>query len=386
MSEAGGRRVSSDIRHVAIFGPDPAQFRNIRIPVIRMLRRRGYRVTAICPDDGRIGAILREHDVEYAPLAVNRSSLNLIADARMALKLSAFLRREGVDALLAYTVKPISFGMPAALLAGVKRRVGMVTGVGYAFTPGKGLKRLLTKRAAGAAYSLGIAAAHRLIFQNTDDLGLFRGEGLLRNDRKAALVAGSGVELDRFTPQPLPEEPTTFVMVARLLRDKGVYEYVEAAKAVKAQHPTTRFLLVGGMDENPAAVPAAHVEEWVASGAIEYVGLVDDVRPYLAQSHVFVLPSYREGTPRSALEAMAVGRAILTTDAPGCREVVRPGVSGLSVPVRDAGALAQAMLELVRSPAMVRSMGEASRRFSEERFDAEIVTADILAILLGEGA
>jgi len=374
----------TDVKHVAIFGPDAAQLRNIRIPVLRMLRRRGYRVTAICPDDGRIGAILQGHDVEYWPLAVNRSSLNPLADLPMALRLLGFLRREKVNALLAYTIKPIVYGMPAARLAGVKRRVGMVTGVGYGLTPGKGLKRRLARRAVITAYGLAGSAADRLIFQNLDDLGLFRDEGLLKDEAKAALVAGSGVELDRFTPQPLPEGPVTFVMVARLLRDKGVYEYVAAAKAVKARNPQTRFLLVGGMDENPAAVPRAHVDEWVVSGAIEYVGLVDDVRPYLARSHVFVLPSYREGTPRSALEAMAVGRAILTTDAPGCREVVRAGVSGMLVPVQDAEALARAMLAFVENPDLARTMGEASRRFCEERFDAEAVTADILGILLGE--
>lgn len=374
----------ADVKHVAVFGGEAAYMRNFREPLLRALRARGYRVTAICPDDGQTAAVLRDWGVEFAPVPLRRAGLNPFADIPVMLQLWRLFRHERVDALLAYTIKPIFYGLPAARLAGVKRRVGMVTGIGYALTEGPGLKRQLTRGAALLGYRNACAAAQRMIFQNPDDRDLFLDEGLLRDPSRAALVAGSGVDLRRFEQKPLPEGPPTFVMVARLLRDKGVYEYVAAAQAVKRERPDARFLLVGGMDDNPTSVSPGDVEKWRAAGIVEMVGQVDDVRPYLAAGHVFVLPSYREGTPRSCLEAMAVGRAIITTDAPGCREVVRPGENGLLVPVRDAGALAQAMLKLADSPETVARMGEASRRLCETRFDAEVVTGDIVAILLGE--
>jgi len=370
--------------HVAIFGGDAVYMRNFRLPILLALKAQGHRVTAICPDDGKIGAVLAEFGVNFAPLPMHRSRLNPVSELRVLWRLLRLLRREKVDVLLAYTIKPIIYGLPMAWLAGVGRRVAMVTGIGYALMEGSDLRRRVSRPRAKLGYRVACSLSDRVIFQNPDDRDLFLNEGLLADPDKAVLVAGSGVDLQHFAQQPLPDGPMTFVMVGRLLRDKGVHEYVAAARLVRRQHPEARFLLVGGTDDNPSSVTPGEVEEWVASGAVEHVGHVDDVRPYLAAAHVFVLPSYREGTPRSGLEAMATGRAIVTTDAPGCREVVRPGVNGLLVPVANSQALAEALLQLCRSPQTVAAMGAESRRFCEERFDVALVTRDIVKILMGE--
>ncbi|NJL73310.1 MAG: glycosyltransferase family 4 protein [Candidatus Competibacteraceae bacterium] len=184
-----------------------------------------------------------------------------------------------------------------------------------------------------------------------------------------------------FAPAPMPEGPITFLMIARLLRDKGVYEYVEAARMVKRAHPEARFVLVGPFDPNPTAVKPAEVEAWVREGVIDYKGAVDDVRPHIAACHVFVLPSYREGTPRTVLEAMAMGRPIITTDVPGCRETVEPSTNGIRVPLKDNDELAAALSRLANNAALRHQLSLGARRLVEQRFEARVIARATTALL-----
>jgi glycosyltransferase involved in cell wall biosynthesis len=286
------------------------------------------------------------------------------------------MREVRPDVVIPYTIKPVVWGTLAARSTGVKRVVPLVTGLGYAFTGGSELRRQLARRAAGVLYRLVLGRANTVLFQNNDDLALFRQLRLLPVGVPAAVVNGSGVDLGYYAVAPLPEVPS-FLMIARLLGDKGIREYAAAAKAIKAKYPDVPLRLVGYLDDSKDSIDQAELDTIVASG-VEFLGRLDDVRPTIAESSVYVLPSYREGTPRSVLEAMAMARAIVTTDAPGCRETVVDGENGFLVPPRDPGALAKAMERFIADPLLARRMGEASRRLAETKYDVRAVNAEIM--------
>jgi glycosyltransferase involved in cell wall biosynthesis len=294
------------------------------------------------------------------------------------------------ELLFAYTIKPVVYGLLAARKAGVPRRTAMISGLGYAFTENPGeaiaarMKRSAVRAAARTAYAAALKCADTVIFQNGDDRDAFAAMGLLNAGQHVGLVNGSGVDLDHYRPAPMPEGPTTFLMIARLLRDKGVYEYVEAARQVRRAQPQARFVLVGPFDPNPAAVKPAEVEAWVREGVIEYGGAVDDVRPHIAACHVFVLPSYREGTPRTVLEAMAMNRPVITTNVPGCRETVTHGLNGLLVPARSSGELAKAMTAAIEHRPAFAQLAENSRQRAQRLFSAQSVATATLNTLLPE--
>jgi glycosyltransferase involved in cell wall biosynthesis len=281
--------------------------------------------------------------------------------------------------MIAYTAKPVIWGMIAARLSTVPVRVALITGLGFAFTDRdhSGLSRGLA-RVVRWLYWFSLRFATTVIFQNPDDKAEFVRLRVITPAQKLCVVDGSGVDTEWFRPAPLPGA-ATFLLIARLLADKGVREYAEAARVVRMQHPSARFRLVGWFDENPSAISRAEVEAWVARGDIEYVGALEDVRPAIAAAAVYVLPSYREGTPRTVLEAMAMARPIITTDTPGCRETVRCGVNGFLVPPRNVPALAEAMLRFITDPSLAARMGAQSRAIAEQRYDARRVaraTAD----------
>jgi glycosyltransferase involved in cell wall biosynthesis len=379
MAEARGRR------HVLVIGGAAHSLVNFRGPLIRELRARGFRVTAAAGDeDKETSAILSAWGVDFVPLRLGRTGMNPIADIAAIGALSALMRRISPDVFFGYTIKPVIYGLLAARLAGVPRRIAMITGLGYAFTDGPEAKRRFARAVAVSSYRLSLRFADRVIFQNADDRAFFLNHGLVRWPDQTALVAGSGVDLDHYVPAPLPNEPVTFLMIARLLRDKGLHEYVEAARQVKRQQPGARFVLVGPADSNPAAVNLAEVEAWMREGIIDYRGEVRDVRPEIAACHVYVLPSYREGMPRTVLEAMAMGRAIITTDVPGCRETVIAGENGLLVPPRNADALAEAMTQLTAHRSSVAAAGSASLSLCRAKFDSRTVASLTAALIEAE--
>jgi glycosyltransferase involved in cell wall biosynthesis len=252
----------------------------------------------------------------------------------------------------------------------------MITGMGYAFLGGLAPKRVAIRLVAMLMYRRALAASRLVIFQNEDDRRDFARLHLLPADKPTLLVNGSGVDLDRFTPEPVPAE-ISFLMIARYLRDKGIREYGAAAARLKAEFPEIRIRLAGWLDEAPDAISRAELDS-ILAGGVEDLGQLTDVRPAIALASVYVLPSYREGTPRTVLEAMAIGRAVITTDAPGCRNTVVDGDNGFLVPAGDSEALYRAMRRFVEEPALAQRMGEASLRIVREKFDVNKVNVAIL--------
>lgn len=345
----------------------------------------GVRVWCLAPDyRDEDRAAVRALGAEPVDYGLRRTGMNPLRDARDAWALTRLLRRLRPDAAFAFSTKPVIYGTLAAWVARVPRRVAMIEGVGFVFTdPGQplGRRRRILRNLVTGLYRLALSHAHQVIFLNRDDRAEFVARGLVAEGR-AHVLGGIGVDLQAWVPAPPAVSPVTFLLVARLLREKGILEYVAAAQRVRAQHPEARFLLVGGLDSNPGGLGRAEVQSWVDAGILEWPGYVA-VRPWLAQASVFVLPSYREGVPRSTQEAMAMGRPVITTDVPGCRETVEDGVNGYLVRVRDVDDLTQAMLRFVRAPDLIGTMGAASRRMAEARFDVREVNARLTALLTG---
>lgn len=306
------------------------------------------------------------------PLA--RAGTNPLADMRTLWSLFRLMLKVRPSLVLAYTIKPVIYGMLAARLMNVPKRFAMITGLGYAFQRQESgrLQKLVQ-----VLYKFAINGTHKVFFQNPDDQALFVRRGLL-GKVPSVVVNGSGVDLSFYSQQVITNTEPVFLMIARLLGDKGVREYAQAAQNLKANNPKIRFLLAGWIDENPDAISQQELEAWVQAGAIEYLGKLADVRPALAEASVFVLPSYREGTPRSVLEAMAIGRAIITTDAPGCRETVVNGLNGFLVPVKNVDALAFAMQKFIDFPDLTLTMAKASLKIADEKYDVNKVNHHML--------
>lgn len=308
-------------------------------------------------------------------IPIVRAGSNPIADVRAFLMLWQLMRKVKPTITLPYTIKPVIYGTIAAWLAGVPHRYALVTGLGYAFT---GTRSGLVTRLVRTLYRFSLRRAHMVFFQNPDDERLFRQLSLLPASVPSVVVNGSGVDVVAFANHPLPPGSPAFLMIARLLGDKGVREYAEAARRIKRQHPDVSFRLVGWIDSNPDAIVQGELDAWVADGSIEFLGKLTDVRPAIAASTVYVLPSYREGTPRTVLEAMAMGRPIITTDAPGCRETVVDGENGYLVPTQSVDALVEAMLRFIDDPALAERLGTRSRKIAVDKYDVHKINAVML--------
>lgn len=357
----------------ASHGPSLIRFRG---KMIEAMIAQGYRVHASGPAiDDELAQAIRDLGAVPHPITLTRTGLDPIADLRYFRDIRRLLRKTGADLCLSYTIKPNIWASLAARSLGV-RSVSMVTGVGYAFIENGGLRQKLVKLVARLLYRAATNANDVVIFQNPDDRDDFVETGCLREAGKARMINGSGVDLNYYAPVPLPEQPV-FLMAARLLGNKGVREYAEAALSILGQKREARFLLAGYIDEGPDGIDPKELESWVGGG-IEYLGALEDVRPAIGGASVFVLPSYREGTPRSVLEAMAMGRPIVTTDVPGCRETVIHGLNGLLVPARDSMALAEAMLQMIDRPEIRREMGDQSLQLCRSKYDVDRVNAQLL--------
>jgi len=363
---------------LASFAPS---LRNFRGALIEEMCGRGYTVHAVAPGldlDQPTKDWLESRGVHCHAVPLLRSGLNPIADLRTVYALMGLMRRICPDLFIGYTVKPVVWGLIAARIVNVRNRVALITGLGYAFTSGASGVRRIVGRLARSLYWIALRQSTLVFFQNPDDRNEFNSLGLLPSRVPVRLVAGSGVDLDHFVLQPLPAPPMRFLLVARLLGDKGIREYVAAARYLHALRPDVEFHLVGGSDSNPNGISEEEATEWSKSGGLVWHGHLSDVRDVLAQAHVFVLPSYREGTPRSVLEAMAMGRAIVTTDAPGCRETVIDGENGFLVPVKSVDALVDAMTRFIEDPDLAVRMGKRSREIAEEKYDVHKVNAVML--------
>ncbi|WP_460375769.1 glycosyltransferase family 4 protein [Thermus antranikianii] len=366
---------------VALIFPYAPAILLFRKALLLSLAEKGIRVEVLAPDwtpalrvevEKMTGAKTLDYSLE-------RTGLSPLADLQTLVTLTTAFVRLRPGMVITFQPKPNVYGILAAALARVPRRYAVVEGLGFAFTPGEeSLKKRLVRVILKGLYWLSFSLAHKVFFLNPDDLEEFVSGGLVSR-KKAVLLGGIGVPLEDWPPAPPHLEPLTFTLIARLLREKGVREFAEAARRVKALHPETRFLLIGPLDNNPGAIGEEEVRAWVKEGILEWVPWTEDVRPYLRQTSVYVLPSYyREGVPRSTQEAMAMARPVITTDVPGCRETVVPGVNGFLVPPRDIQALVEAMERLILEPSLVEKMGKESRRLAEERFDSRKVNERFL--------
>lgn len=366
---------------VAILAGLASSLVTFRGPLIRELVARGNEVHAVAPSfDPDSSRWLGEHGVEFHEIGLSRTGLSVAADLKTLTELVKVMRRIKPDHVIAYTIKPVVYGLIAARFVGVKRRHALITGLGYAFTDGAfSVKRRIVQFVAGSLYRVSLRHATTVMFQNADDRTCFQSKGIIKSSERTAIINGSGVDLDHYRQVPLPVE-ARFLMVARLIADKGIVEYVEAARKVKRRLPDAEFHLVGPRDPNPAALPDGLVERAVSEGVLSFHGEVKDVRPYIEAASVFVLPSYREGTPRSVLEAMSMGRPVITTDAPGCRATTVDGVNGLLVPARSVDGLVDAMMLLGQSPERRASFGAAGRARATEHYEAGAVARSILEV------
>ena len=361
-------------RRVALIGNQADSLLNFRSELIQEWINRGHAVFTFAPDwDDHTRSAVQKLGAKAVDYPLNRTGMNLLEDWRNMRQLSQQLKGLRIDCSLAYFIKPVIFGTLAARRAGVKTRFAMIEGAGYVFadTPdAQTLKRRFLRRGVITLYRHALQYADRVFFLNQEDQVLFV-HHRMSTPAKSLVIGPIGVNLQYFTQQPLTAGPPTFVMVARLIAAKGVAEFAQAAGEIKKQTPNARFILLGERDNTPESLPAETLRTWTAQYGLEWPGKVTDVRPWLAQASVCVLPSYyREGVPRSLQEAAACGRAIITTTVPGCKDTVIPGQTGLLIPPRDVPALVGAMRQLIQSPALCHQMGQNARVFAQTHFDA----------------
>lgn len=352
---------------------------NFRGPLIAALLEKRVRVHVAAPGLGQhtvqrkaletLGVIV--HDLYMA-----RTGMNPITDIRTLWNMFRLIKSIAPDAVLAYTIKPVIYGVIAAKIARVTHIFALITGLGYAFQS-KGSR--ITRSIAQLLYRFSLSRAEKVFFQNPDDKQLFLQRKIISSNVPAVVVNGSGVDLDFFKPAVPPTKPAHFLLIARLLGSKGVREYVQAAEIIKQKHADVCFSLAGWIDSNPDSISETELSNWIQTGTINFLGKLADVRPALQACSVYVLPSYREGTPRTVLEAMSTGRAIITTDAPGCRETVVHGKNGFLVPIQSAESLASAMEVFIKDTSLIVSMGRESRNIVEQKYDVRKVNEFMLA-------
>ncbi len=355
---------------------------NFRGDLIKKIIKSGYEVVVTGPNQIGVDKIL-ELGARFVEIPNNKNGVNPFSDLRYKKQLQKLFEVEKPDVVLSYTSKPVIYGSIASKKA--EKRLGkhihtvaMITGVGYAFTSNT-FKAKLIRFIMSIMYKKALKKADKVIFQNEDDKRQFELLKLVR-ETKTVVVNGSGVNTEKFCVVEHPER-LTFFMLARIMYSKGVREYLQACKIVKEQFPEVRCMLLGACEGIQDSLSKQDLDPYIEAGIIEYFGETDRVADYYQQCSVYVLPSYREGTPRTVLEASSMGRAIITTDAPGCRGTVIDGKTGFLVPVKDGVVLAEKMIEFIKNPELVQSMGNASAEFCRKKYDVEKVNASMCEYL-----
>ncbi|MBJ7582588.1 glycosyltransferase family 4 protein [Aeromonas veronii] len=370
---------------VVLLGTVATSTVNFRGDLIHRLVAEGYDVYCLCTDfDEGSKASIVQMGAKPIAYGLSRAGMNPIADLSSILKIKTLFEKIKPDIVLSFFVKPVIYGSIAARLAGVKHRYAMLEGLGYVFTDmpsGLSLKQRALRKIQVFLYRLALPCIDKIIFLNHDDPVHL----LKKNNLKAKSVhvlGGIGLNLKDYPFSPAPVKPVRFLFIGRLLAEKGVFEYIEAARLVKRQYPSAEFVLLGGLDEeNPGGLKRENINKLLINGIIEFPGHVNNVPEWIAGSSVFVLPSYREGMPRSTQEAMAMGRAVITSDAPGCRETVEQGINGFIVPRWSACALAEKMIYFIENPSEITRMGNESHRIALDKFDANKVNQRLMEIL-----
>lgn len=372
---------------ITLIGTTASSFYGFRADLICTLLKKGHQVYAFTSEYTaedlkkieQLGAI----PITYT---LNRGGLNPLADIIATYQLSKKIKAINPDLVFSYFSKPVIFGTLAAKLAKVPRVIGMLEGLGYTFTEqpeGLSKKTQLIKKIQVFLYKIALPQLDQLIFLNPDDP-----KDLLEKHaihvKNVEVLGGIGLNLQDYPYQPLSDIhlPLKFLFIGRLLKEKGIHEFVQAAKLVKEKYPETEFTVLGAIDHaNLGALSEAELHQLIQTNIIHYPGHVSNVSDWIAENHIFVLPSYREGVPRSTQEAMAIGRAIITTDVPGCRETVVNGVNGFLVPKWNPEALAEKMIYFIENPDQISLMGAASYEIAKEKFDANVVNKRLIKFL-----
>ena len=360
--------INHKIKTVAICSNYAWTIFNFRMPLIRSLTRSGYRVVVITQFDGYEKKVANEV-YKVCPLYISRKGINPFVDIITLCDLVKKLTYIKPDYFLLFSIKPVIYGSIAARIMDIPH-IAMITGLGTAFISGNWITKIVK-----SLYRFSLAKASVVFFQNTDDKELFVLDGLV-DPEVCKLTPGSGIDLDKFVFTDLPSgSHITFLLIARMIRDKGVVEFIDAARHLKKIHPKTSFQLLGPLGvENRTSISHAEMDRWVEEGIIEYLGETDDVSIFIKESSCVVLPSYREGTSRVLLEAAAMGRPIITTDVTGCREIVEDGLNGFLCKCKDSADLAEKMADIVLlSHEKRKEMGKKGRRKVEEEFNQDIV-------------
>lgn len=362
---------------------------NFRGKLLEAISKKNFEIHIACPDFALFPQEvqqLKQLGYTLHEIPMQRAGTNPIADLKTLVAIYKIAKKIRPDYVLSYTIKPVIYGTLAAWIAKAPYRFALVTGLGYAFQNVEEAngKRSIFQKLVHGLYKQALARSQKVFFQNPDDLKLFQDLKLLDNKIPAVVVNGSGVNVQDFLVMDLPKDnqgqgKISFLLIARLLVDKGVREYAEAAQKIKQRYPNVEFHLVGWIDENPTAIAQEELDEWIADGRLKYWGKLADVRPAIAASSIYVLPSYREGTPRTVLEAMAMGRAVITTNAPGCKETVIHGENGFLIEVKSSESLVKAMQQFILDPSLIEKMGKRSREIALNKYDVNAVNKHMLS-------
>lgn len=348
-----------------------------RVLIRSMLARKCEVICCVPYGDPESEQRLQETGATVINYNLDRKGLNPLADLRTLAQLTGIFNKHKPDYLFATTIKPVIYGCLAARHADVTNIFATITGLGYAFEADTPFKRLVN-RVSRFLYRISLSRTTGIFFQNRDDERLFHEQGILQKTAPVFLVHGTGVDTRHFAPAPLPgtDQPITFLLIGRLLKAKGLEDFAQAARIVHASCPRARFRILGPQEQGLGSLAPEVVRSWATD--VEWLGEATDVRPWIRQAHVVVLPSWREGVPTALMEAMSMGRPCIATDVPGCREVVRDGQNGFLVAPRNAPALADACLKFLNNPELLPKMAAEGRKLAETEFDANMVAAGIL--------
>lgn len=363
---------------IMVISPKNKTVFNFRGDLIREFIKKGYEVVVTGPNRDFIEDV-EALGVRFIEIPFIKDNVGIKGDLRYCKRLRQIISEEKPDKIFSYTIKPVIYGSIAAARAGVKEIYPMVTGLGRVYGTNT-LKSKVLRPITGMLYKLAFKGCKKVIFQNWDDLNLFVKQKYLPEE-KCEKVDGSGVNMERFAFSELPDEKI-FLMISRIIKEKGIFEFCEAAKKVKETHPEARFVILGGYDSSIGAIAPCELEEYLKNNIVEIPGEVKDVVPVLNGCYTFVLPTYyREGIPRTILEAMACGKPVLTTDWVGTREAVEDGKNGYLIPIKDSDALAQRMIELIENEDETRKMGRCSLEICKNKFEVGIVNRRMLEIM-----
>ena len=347
-----------------------------RMDMMRDFIKQGYEVVAIGPDEeNQWSEKFKDNNIEYKSIFVERNGVNPFKDIKTYKSIKSILKQIKPDKIFVYQAKTIIYGSIASKALGIKEVYPLIAGLGSVFR-GEGLKNSVIKKIMIIEYKVACKNSKYVFFQNHDDINEFLKNKIIPKE-KVKIINGSGVSLDKFKEAPLPNKPA-FLYIGRLIKDKGLMEYLSACKIIKKKYPEVRCLLVGPFDSNPSAIKKEELKEYIDDNIVEYFGEQSDVRPFIEQCSTYVLPSYHEGTPKTVLESMAMGRAIITTDAPGCRETVNNEENGFLVPVKNVEKIVDKMELLINDRKLNEKMGKESLKIATVKYDVKLVNKSIM--------